>query len=119
MSFRSDNALSSFVSFLPVISIVSHAFNGERSSCFHPHNEAVVVPAAEELAPNAVIQLKEMVAINCNNTPGLGRLIVHFTRERRRLSGEIKQPGGKKNTILLKDTVLHPLPQIFILQVKQ
>lgn len=80
-----------------------------------PHNEALAVPAAEELAPTAVIQLEEALAINCNNTAGLGWLIVPLTRERLRLSGEIKQPGGKKNTILLKDPVIHPLLQVFIL----
>lgn len=56
------------------------------SLAFCAHNEAVVVPAAEELASIAVIQLEETLAINCNNTAGLGRLIVPLTTERLRLS---------------------------------
>lgn len=63
-----------------------------------------MVPAAEELAANAVTQQKEMVAINCNSIAGLGRLIVPFTRKRLRLSGEIKQPGGKKYNTVKGDT---------------
>lgn len=83
------------------------------SLAFCAHNEAVVVPAAEELAAIAGIQPEETLVLNCNNTAGLGRLIVPLTRERLKLSGEIEQPGGRKIQYCYPE--MHPFLQIFIL----
>lgn len=54
-----------------------------------------MVPAAEELAPSAAIQLEETLVMKCNNTVGLRRVILPLTKERVRLSAEMKQPAGR------------------------
>lgn len=89
------------MSFLPIAPIVLLLFNGEGLRRFHslrlpvPTMKLLWSQLRRNSPPDAVIQLEEALAINCNNTAGLGRVIVPLSEERLRLSGEIKQPGGR------------------------